>query len=675
MNKLSPIVKKSSAKWQEIITIDSMRNHLILYLLVPFVLNFVLECMEHKSPLGGFEVLFLRPYTFLVSMLIIILTFSITLLFKKRVFWVTSLTAIWLAFGIANLVLLLNRVTPFTSCDLFLIQSLYTMMQRYFTGSQIVILIGLIAVILMGLVVLFFKAPKRKGSIHYIRSIFTIAIIAFITWGSVRVGTSTGLLESQFHELAKSYRNNGFVYCFTTGVIDMGISKPTDYSKSTLDKLLENDSPTFNGDTTADSTPNIVFVQLESFFDLNDLKNVEFSQSPIPNFEALEEACGGKLNVPVVGAGTVNTECEVITGMNIDDFGAGEYPYKTILKDTPSESMATNLKPLGYAAHVIHNNTGGFYSRNLVYANLGFDDFTSVEYMNGYEKTPAGWAKDGILTKYINNCLDSTEGQDLVYTISVEGHGSYFLDADYDHKIKVLSTDNEATRDGVEYYANLLYDMDQFVADLVESLTDRDEDTILVMYGDHLPSLNFSEDELNNRNIYQTDYFIWNNMGLDFEGGDIQSYELESKILKKIGVSNGLINDYHQKHADDPDFLEGLAAIEYDLLYGDHILYDGVSPYKTNEMAMGLDPITISNVLMDNSNRKYGIARGQNFTLHSRVYVNGSKVSTSFIDSNTLRFKTDELNVGDEITVWQSKLTSTEPYVYNTIQIHNQATQ
>ena len=39
------------------------------------------------------------------------------------------------------------------------------------------------------------------------------------------------------------------------------------------------------------------------------------------------------LKVPSVGAGTANTEFEVLTGMNLRYFGPGEYPYKTYSKN------------------------------------------------------------------------------------------------------------------------------------------------------------------------------------------------------------------------------------------------------------------------------------------------------------------------------------------------------
>ena len=73
--------------------------------------------------------------------------------------------------------------------------------------------------------------------------------------------------------------------------------------------------------------PNVIFVQLESFFDVNYLNGVSFSEEPVPVFSALKEECiHGYLTVPALGAGTANSEFEFITGMNLDYFGTGEYP-------------------------------------------------------------------------------------------------------------------------------------------------------------------------------------------------------------------------------------------------------------------------------------------------------------------------------------------------------------
>ncbi|MBR4795468.1 MAG: sulfatase-like hydrolase/transferase, partial [Lachnospiraceae bacterium] len=280
------------------------------------------------------------------------------------------------------------------------------------------------------------------------------------------------------------------------------------------------------------------------------------------------------------------------------------------------------------------------------------------------------WAKDAILTKYIFKCLESTEGQDLVYAISVQGHGGYTPNTRYDRHIAIKSTSAEraSSRVQLEYYANMLYEMDEFVGELVAAIDNFDEDTILVMYGDHLPSLEVQQSELDHRSVYQTDYIIYSNCGYKFGRKDLSADELSSYVFEKLGVKNGVINTFRQTHKDDPLFKEHLATIEYDMLYGDNLLFNGVGPYKKTDMIMGLDNISIFNIVPNGTKENSYLILGENFTNYSKVYINGDQHSTKFINHNMLSVTLDDpLEFNDEITVWQSHLTCTAPYRYNVI--------
>lgn len=642
--------------------------YLCLYLFIPFVLNFFIECLELKSVGKAFQFLIFSPYAFMANTLIIIMTLSVTLLLKKRHFWVMVGSVIWMIFGIANFVLLCNRVTPFTANDLILIDALFEVLEKYFTTFQVVLLIVLMALGLVLLVILFFRAAKEpRIKLYY--SLPVIAATIALTVGSVKLGIHLDYLEEQFAELSAAYRNNGFVYCFTNSLIDNGVSKPRNYSAESMKAIIDEDHISLNS-KKAKKKPNIIFIQLESLFDIGELNDVTFSGEVLPNINRLQARNGGLFSAPVIGAGTVNTEFEVLTGMNMDDFGAGEYPFKTILKETTTESLAYNLKPYGYSLHALHNNTGKFYSRDIVYGNLGFEDFTSVEYMQNYDRTLMGWAKDYCLTDYILKCMDKTKGRDLVYTISVQGHGSYSVSEEYEHHVRItdISPKKEAYRDQIEYYANMIWEMDDFIGQLIKALKQRGEDVVLVAYGDHLPSLDIQDSELDGRNVYQTDYFIWNNCGLQFGHKDLSANEISSYVLKKLGMKNGVINSYHQNHGNDPDFGKQIAALEYDMLYGKQLVYDGKNPYEPTDMKFGLYPIKIDNVIPDDTSSNAYIVRGENFTTYSRVYVNDKQMETRFIDSNTLQVKPkDELTTEDVITVWQSHLTCTDPYTYKVV--------
>lgn len=658
-------------------------RYLAAYLLLPIVLVYIYECLGYKSLTGGFEFLIKHPWAYLCNVLIISTSFTFALLFKKQMCVILAICLVWTFCAFGNFVLLCNRVTPLTGNDLALVTDLFGIVAKYLTMAQTVLLVLVILAAIIGIIVMFIKMPAGRKKLPYRKSILSIAAMLLLTFGVFQVSWAVGGVETQFHELSQSYKKNGFLYCFLNSLVDVGVSKPDDYSPEIIETLMQPHESTEDHTQTEKpkdvvedgSAPNVVIVQLESFFDVNRLKNVTFSENPLPNFTKLMETCGsGHFNVPVIGAGTVNTEFEVLTGMNIDDFGAGEYPYKTILKKTTCETLAYNLAQNGYKTHALHNHVGSFYSRNKIYCNMGFDTFTSLEYMWPKEYTPMNWAKDVVLTDEIKKALQSTESSDFVYAVSVQGHGSYPSDPEmnYERHVTVSSDviEDEAYLNQISYYVNQLYEMDQFIGELVEMLNESGEDTILVMYGDHLPSLNLAQESLTDGTIYQTEYFIWDNMGLEFEDEEMEAYEISSKILRAMGIKDGVINAYHQKYQKqlangkitEEEYRSGLKELEYDILYGERLCYNGVNPYEPTEIQMGIDPIAVTNV---EATVNGGIRiEGMNFTRYSKVYVNGDACQTWYYDSSTLEVEDITLEPGDEVVVWQKALSSTEPYIY-----------
>lgn len=648
------------------------RNTLLIYILLPFFLNLVLECFERKSFTGGFVALTSHPFAFLCNMLIILFTLSVSFLFRKRIFVLSVLSIIWIIFGVANFILLSNRVTPFTGYDLKLISDAIGVLKKYLNTFQLILVGILFAGALVGLFFIFTKMPKLKKKVNYIKALILMGFTALLMLGGIRLGIYNGSLEERFGELSQAYLKNGFVYCFTNSLVDTGVDKPDDYSPESISKLVFDDvEPTT---TTEDavtvvekefSGPNVIFLQLESFFDVSRLKNTTFSEDPLPIFHSLmAQYPSGALSVPVIGAGTVNTEFEILTGMNMDDFGAGEYPFKEVLRKNVCESAAFNLKPHGYATHAIHNHTGRFYGRNIVYGNLGIDTFTSVEYMHPIETTPMNWCKDHILIQEIAKCLDDTTEQDFICTISVQGHGSYPDDADYEPKILVNDCYSEEKKSSFQYYVNQLSEMDIFLRDLTNYLAARGEETVLVMYGDHLPSLDIANEDLLTGDIYTTEYIVWNNFGLNLAEEPLEAFQLNSKVLQAMGIKDGVVNAYHQANYSSENYHAGLQALEYDILYGDKLAYGGINPYVASEVQMGIDPIEISAIYPDSFNSNYVVIKGHNFTKYSKVYVNGEKFSTTFVDDETLRIKHEKLSEEDSFYVQQSKLTATDEVLY-----------
>ena len=330
-------------------------------------------------------------------------------------------------------------------------------------------------------------------------------------------------------------------------------------------------------------------------------------------------------------------EFEVMTGISAKFFGPGEYPYKGILKEVTCETTPYDLKQLGYSSHAIHNHRGAFYGRNKVFANMGFDTFTCLEYMNNVMKTPKNWAKDGILTEQILDALNSTDGRDYIYTISVQGHGRYPDEEVLENPvITVTDAASEEEKWGYEYYANQVYEMDLFVKELTDTLENYDEDVILIMYGDHLPALDMTEDRMKNGSLYQTEYIIWDNFGMEKKDMDLYAYNITAEVLDRLDISAGMMTKYHQNYKDNKTYRSDLKALAYDMLYGEQYIYGGENPFEPTDLKMGVKDIKINEVVQIGED--YYI-KGENFTEFSKISLDGDILKTVYLGPTILALK------------------------------------
>jgi len=338
----------------------------------------------------------------------------------------------------------------------------------------------------------------------------------------------------------------------------------------------------------------------------------------------------------------------MITGMSIEFFGPGEYPYKTILRETTCESAAFDLKKLGYRTHGIHNHTSGFYGRNEVYANMGFDTFTGVEVMHDTIKTPNGkWTRDDVLTGCIMDCLESSKGKDYIYTVTVQPHGMYNVDLlEEDKHIDVLKAPGEEDMlQQYTYYVNQIKETDNFIKDLIKELEEFDEDVMLVMYGDHIPGLGLSDESFETkRNIYQTEYVIWDNFGLKKKKKDYMAYELTAEALKRAGIKEGTIFKYHQQvDHESEDYLKNLEQLQYDMLYGEHYAYNSGNPFEKTDIVYGAKDMKIEKVSSDG---EYLYIEGGYFNTYSKVFINGEvyeeEDGVELISSTLLKLKMEK---------------------------------
>ena len=619
----------------------SLKQRAIMLPVLALLLTLIVElCNRGLSPARLFGFLARSPVIFLCNWLIVLTSLVFSELFRRRRAVLITTSLVWLVLGIVQFIVVKDRTTPFSSMDLLLIREALSLLSIYCTGPQIALMFAGTFLLFAAVILIFTRARRRqkrnlpKALVAFVGCLLLCAMIA-------SEGMHVGLFPRRFDSLVDNYNEYGFPVVFTYTFGQMGIARPRDYSDQAVGEILEEIDPdggeavlpTFDaGDDL--TRPNIIFLQLESFIDVDTLRGCEFSRDPTPFFHRLmRNYPGGLLYVPTVGGGTVNTEFEVISGLNLDYFGAGESPYSTILRQSTCETMAYNLKEYGYAATAIHNNGATFYNRNDVYAHLGFDCFVPLEYMQGVHYNALGWAKDDVLTGEIMAALRGTDERDLVLCVTVETHGKYGETYDSrDGDIDVLACPEELPLAPMQNYVNALPGTDAFLRELVATLERFSEPTVVVAYGDHLPALELTEDGLTTGSIYSTEYVVWSNYGFEFQAPDLQAYRLNASVLGQLGFSGGVITRLHQSVPPDDyseEYLSRLELLEYDVFYGDQQAFEGESPYAVTDMRLGSREIRVTAAEQDFHRL---LVTGENFNEYSRIVLNGELLDTLFVD-------------------------------------------
>jgi len=778
------------------------------YLLLALVLNVLLETLSRHSLVKAFGFIGESPLVFLYNAFIIFVTLSLVLFAKRKVFATIFVCAVWIISAFANWIVLCFRTTPFSAVDILMLRNVMTMLDKYMTKWQMVLsAIGILLVITL-LIYLYIRLPKTKHKRQPFRASAYVCMCAVLIVTLTKVAVETQTVSDNFGNLAYAYNDYGFAYCFSNSIIDVGISKPKDYSHEAVRDIVEGldynkdevilvtkeeaeaeqkqdveklpqkadstelpntdnlskdaavpeeavsqtgekpeasdsktdennekkDSENTKGDETVSEQskradgrvdddilagfekgeagrepvkkdggtndgngtdsekitklddlyyknepatkeyPNIIVIQIESVFDTKYMKDFYASENPMPFLAKLKRKySSGLFTVPAVGAGTANTEFEVQTGMSTQFFGAGEYPFKTVMRDMSCDSIAYDLKRQGYATAGFHNNDATFYERYIDYSNLGFDVFSGMEHMYHLNYTPRGWAKDDVLDDLMLERMKQTDGRDYITTITVQCHGRYPKKhtetlTDLDCYFTGQYAGDSAKQAAWEYYINMCRECDNMLEELVTKLQRLNEPTVLFMYGDHLPSLDLQETDLDGITLYETEWVMWDNIGLRKEEKDLKAYQASTYIFNRLGLEGGLMQSFHNKYmnsGNQEDYLDKLELLEYDTLYGNNYAFDEKNPFPQTDMTMGIRKIAVDRYeIKDEAVWVYG----KNFNEFSEVHVDGKAVDTTYISGTTLSIALEDFEGAKEILVAQVGddhivLSRTEPFV------------
>ena len=228
---------------------------------------------------------------------------------------------------------------------------------------------------------------------------------------------------------------------------------------------------------------NLHVILEESFWDPTVLGSAGYSADPIdPRFRDLWSQSNLTRGLsPAFGGQTANAEFEVLCGFPVNQI-AVKFEYN-LLRDVPC--LPKILADLGYRTVASHPNIAGFWNRYTAYEHLGFETFWTKDDMDLADSN-GPFLSDRSLHRQVRDKLQATDDGRPVfdYIVTIDGHWMY--DAG-DQRPPVLSSASKIKEVGD--YANMLHYKTRQMMDGIEAIRRDDPDSVIVVFGDHLPML------------------------------------------------------------------------------------------------------------------------------------------------------------------------------------------
>ena len=590
---------------------------IILFLLMPILTMTMSECLNNIWIYDMTYLGFVGNY--IIILLFYFFVFAISGSLKVCIISVTPLIY---GFALAHSYIASFRGTPFIPMDFLSITTAINVGSTYdYTPTDIIILGTLLFVFIM-VIGIKISTPKLKLPTAIISRIFTGVFFAVIV--SVFYFTSVFAnagIKPDFWNQSRGYRNYGFVYNFVCNTKYLYMSVPSGYDSKDVGSYVSKEIK--NEDTTPqEKTPNIICIMNESLADMNILGEFTTNEDYMPFIRSLtENTVRGNLLVPVIGAGTSNTEFEFLTGHTTAFLPPGSNAYMLYIKK-PIASLTSTLISQGYSALAFHPYYASGWNRPNVYKFMNFDAFKSLEdlidisIMDDYiqnssdpdylqELINANYPdnSDMIVRQYISDAynykvlIDDFNKRDkskpyYVFNVTMQNHGGYTTTAsNFTPEIQITSTEKTYTK--ATNYLSLVKKSDVAFEELINYFKTVKEPTIICMFGDHQPSVEtkfiaeiLGVDDLAKITIEQeqsrhtTPFIIWANYDIEEKEIDKLSVNyLSSYLLDIAGVKLTKYNKYLLNLSKTLPVIDTVGYIDKDNNYyrwSDNSNYNGI---------------------------------------------------------------------------------------------------
>ena len=353
-------------------------------------------------------------------------------------------------------------------------------------------------------------------------------------------------VKTDVWDQAGSYQTGGCLATFLRNTEFLEVEEPEDTSVERLQQivsLVEQPEPV---EVSVDR-PNIVAIMNESWADFEDYGTLSLSESVTDYIRSLDNAIFGHAYTSVFGAGTSASEFEFLTGNSMAFLPSGSIPYQQYVLG-PTASLASHLKELGYDTLAFHPGEQTSWQRDRAYPNLGFDDYKYGDLMDVPQTFEHGYVSDqSDFDQIIWEFEHKEDGQPLfLFNVTIQNHGGYTVE---DYPAEVTLTDAPGQYPMAEQYLTLANKTDEAFRTLVEYFQQQEEPTIIVMFGDHQPSVEqefldkaygVAQGEMTMEQYmgkYYVPFVIWANYDLPEEGPEVTSLNfLGQYVLRYAGI-------------------------------------------------------------------------------------------------------------------------------------------
>ncbi len=596
--------------------------HFLLFLLMPIVTMSFTECLNNVFIYDMTYLGFFGNYVTIA--LLYFLVFALSGSFRLPILIINP---ILFGLAVAHNFISEFRGTPFIPMDFLSITTAAGVANTYEYRLKHTVLIAALIFIFSIVLALRTRTPKFKNIEKLFSRVFlgVFSSMIILIFYFTNILTNLGV-KPDFWNQARGYKNYGFVYNFLCNTKYLYMSTPEGYNPDEIGEILSEtvDEENNNQESTPPvnkDAPNIICIMNESLADLKVLGDFTTNEDYMPFMHSLtENTVKGNLFVPVIGAGTSNTEFEFLTGHTTAFLPSGSNAYMLYIKN-PIASIVSTLDGQGYHAYTMHPYYSSGWNRVEVYNHLGFDNFVSLEnlidvsimteyvangsnadYLQALVEQYYPDRENMFIRQYISDeynydvLIKDFEKRDkdipyFAFNVTMQNHGGYTVSAsNFDECISITSTDvyyNKATK-----YLSLVKASDDAFKGLIEYFKKVDEPTVICMFGDHQPTIEpefiaslLGVKDLSNLTVEQeqqrhmTPFFIWANYDIEEQYIErLSSNYLSSYVLDIANVNLTEYNKYLLKIAKTLPVIDTVGYIDNE---GNHFKWSDKSDYTT----------------------------------------------------------------------------------------------